>query len=107
MPAAGHHDQTARVKQDPAAWPPWPAHHELTIEPVWSTTMPAITQTPETRPHAAPAYYQARPAGWRITGLRRWAHQLIAALPRRARRLRLRRPAEYKLEPMPRMRWYS
>jgi hypothetical protein len=69
--------------------------------------MPAITQTPETRPHAAPAYYQARPARWRITGLRRWAHHLIAALPRRARRLRLRRPAEYKLEPMPRMRWYS
>lgn len=69
--------------------------------------MPAITQSPQTRPHSAPAYYLGRPASWRITALHRHTPQLIPALTRRARRLRLPRPAEYKLEPMPRMRWYS
>ena len=31
----------------------------------------------------------------------------MPALKRRARRLRHRRPAGYRIEPMPRMRWYS
>ena len=69
--------------------------------------MPAITQAPQARSHSAPAHYQARPASWRITALYRQAHQLIPALTRRARRLHLPRLADYKLEPMPRMRWYS
>jgi len=30
----------------------------------------------------------------------------MPALKRRARRVRLPRPADYKIEPMPRMRWY-
>ena len=69
--------------------------------------MPAITQAPQTRPHSTPAYYLARPASWRTTALYRQAHHLIPALTRRARRLHLPRLADYKLEPMPRMRWYS
>ena len=32
------------------------------LYPVWSTTMPAITQAPQSRPHGAPAYYLGRPA---------------------------------------------
>jgi hypothetical protein len=32
---------------------------------------------------------------------------VMPALKRRARRMRLRRPAGYRIEPMPRMRWYS
>jgi len=31
----------------------------------------------------------------------------MPALKRHARRLRASRPAEHKIEPMPRMRWYS
>ena len=69
--------------------------------------MPAITQAPQTRPHGAPACYRARPASWRITALHRQAHRLTSALTRRARRLHLPRLADYKLGPMPRMRWYS
>jgi hypothetical protein len=69
--------------------------------------MPAITHPPQTRPHGAPAAYQAQPARWRITALPRHARQLILALTRHARRLRAPCPDGYKLEPMPRMRWYS
>ena len=69
--------------------------------------MPATTYAPQNRSHTAPAHYQARPANWQIPALHRQAHQLLLALTRRARRLRLPRPADYKLEPMPRMRWYS
>jgi hypothetical protein len=69
--------------------------------------MPTITQAPQTRPHSAPAHYHARPASWRITALHRQAHQLKSAFTRRARRLHLPRLADYKLGPMPRMRWYS
>jgi hypothetical protein len=69
--------------------------------------MPAVTHSPQTRPHSAPAYYQARPACGRITAFHRQAQQLVRALTRRARRRHLPRPADHKLEPMPRMRWYS
>lgn len=69
--------------------------------------MPTITHSPQTRPHAAPAYYQARPGHGRITALHHQAYQLISALTRRARHLHLPCPADYKLEPMPRMRWYT
>ena len=68
--------------------------------------MPAMTQAPQTRPQTVPAYYTARAAGWRITALHGQAGRLIRALTRRARRLHLPRLADYKLEPMPRMRWY-
>jgi hypothetical protein len=81
--------------------------HELPIHPDWSTTMPTFTHPPQTRSHSAPAYYQARAARGQITAPHRRAHQLIRALARRARRLHLPRPGDYKLEPMPRMRWYS
>lgn len=69
--------------------------------------MPALTHSPQTRPNAESAYYQARPARWPFAGLRSQARQLLAALTRRARRLSLPRPDGYKLEPMPRMRWYT
>jgi hypothetical protein len=69
--------------------------------------MPAITHPPQTRPHGAPSSYQAQPARWRITALPRHTRQLILALTSHVRRLRLPRPDGYKLEPMPRMRWYS
>jgi hypothetical protein len=69
--------------------------------------MPALTRSPQTRPHSAPAYYQARPARGRITALHLQVQQLIRACTRRARRLHFPRPADYKLEQMPRMRWYS
>ena len=69
--------------------------------------MPVITRSPQTRPPGAPACPQAWPAPWRLTALPRQAHRLIPALTRRARRLHLPRRAGYKLEPMPRMRWYS
>jgi len=32
---------------------------------------------------------------------------VLPALKQQARRLRARRPARHKIEPMPRMRWYS
>jgi hypothetical protein len=46
------------------SWSPAPIHP---ISPVWSTTMPASTRTPQSRPHGAPAYYLARPASWWLT----------------------------------------
>ena len=85
-------------------------HHqgqELAVSPVWSTTMPAITQPPQGALPGAAAFYRARPGRGRITALRHQAHQLISALTRRARRLHLRRRPGFPLEPMPRMRWYS
>ena len=69
--------------------------------------MPVITQSPQTRPDSAPPDYRARPASGRITVFCRHAHQLIPALTRSVRRLHLLRLADYKLEPMPRLRWYS
>ncbi len=66
--------------------------------------MPASTDSLQTR---LPASYQAPPARGRITALPRQVHQLIPALIRWARHLRLPRPDGYKLEPMPPMRWYS
>lgn len=70
--------------------------------------MPTVTQAPQTRPHSAPAPDRARPTNWRAaTALHRQAHRLKSAFARRARRLHLPRLADYKLGPMPRMRWYS
>ena len=69
--------------------------------------MPTPIRSPRFGPPGAPAYYLARPATWRLTALHRQARQLIPALARHARRLHPPRPADYKLEPMPRMRWYS
>ena len=69
--------------------------------------MSAITQVPQSRPHRVPARFQARPAGRWITALHRRAPQRIAALTRRARCLHLPRRAGHRLEPMPRLRWYS
>jgi len=70
--------------------------------------MPAPTRSPQPSPPGTPAYYyRARPATWRPTAPYRQVHRLITALTRRIRRLHLRRHADYKLEPMPRMRWYS
>jgi hypothetical protein len=43
----------------------------LSIYPVWSTTMPTNTRTPQSRPHGAPACYLARPASLRVTALGR------------------------------------
>jgi len=39
--------------------------------------MSAITNSPQSRPHGAPAYYLARPASWWITGLRRQPQQRL------------------------------
>ena len=39
----------------------------LSIYPLWSTTMPANTRSPQSRPHGAPACYLARPASLRVT----------------------------------------
>ena len=69
--------------------------------------MPTPIRSPRFGPPGAPAYYLARPATWRLTALHRQARQLIPALARRARRLHLPRLADYNLEPMPRLRWYS
>jgi hypothetical protein len=69
--------------------------------------MSAPIRSPRFGPPGAPASYLARPATWRRTALHRQAGQLIPALARRARRLHLPRFADYKLEPMPRTRWYS
>jgi hypothetical protein len=42
---------------------------QLSIYPVWSTTMPTNTRSPQPRPHGAPACYLARPASLRVTAL--------------------------------------
>ena len=41
----------------------------LSIYPVWSTTMPTNTPSPQSRPPGAPACYLARPASLRVTAL--------------------------------------
>jgi hypothetical protein len=41
----------------------------LSIYPVWSTTMPADTRSPQSRPHGASACCLARPAGLRVSAV--------------------------------------
>ena len=57
----------------PAAVHPPPS----TVYPVWSTTMPANTRSPQSRPHGAPACYLARPASLRVTALGRQPQQRL------------------------------
>ena len=49
----------------------------LSIYPVWSTTMPTNTRSPQSRPHGAPACYLARPASLRVTALGRQPQQRL------------------------------
>ena len=91
--------------QAATAHPHHPAgHHANGRRPA---DLPLAAVRKKTALYAAPAYYQARPATGGLTTVRRQVGQLIRALTRRARRLHLPRVADYKLEPMPRMRWYS
>ena len=49
----------------------------LPIYPVWSTTMPANTRSPQSRPHGAPACHLARTASLRVTTAGRQAQQRL------------------------------
>ena len=49
----------------------------LSIYPVWSTTMPANTRSPQSRPHGAPACHLARPAILRVTAVGRQPQQRL------------------------------
>jgi hypothetical protein len=49
----------------------------LSIYPVWSTTMPANTRSPQSRPHGAPACHLARPASLRVTAVGRQRQQRL------------------------------
>jgi hypothetical protein len=49
----------------------------LSIYPVWSTTMPANTRSPQSRPHGAPACHLARPASLRVTTVGRQPQQRL------------------------------
>jgi hypothetical protein len=49
----------------------------LSIYPVWSTTMPANTRSPQSRPHVAPACHLARPAILRVTAVGRQRQQRL------------------------------
>ena len=49
----------------------------LSVYPVWSTTMPTNTRSPQSRPHGAPACYLARPASLRVTALGRQPQQRL------------------------------
>jgi Bacterial Ig-like domain (group 3) len=49
----------------------------LTVYPVWSTSMPANTRSPQSRPHGGPACYLARPASLRVTALGRQLQQRL------------------------------
>jgi hypothetical protein len=106
-------------------------HHSPSISPVWSTTHACnhpITAVPPERhacllPGAARQHVDHRPSP--PAASRPWAagrqrrdiparkeHLMnrptfTPALKRRARRLRLRHPAGYRPEPIPRIRWYT
>src|SRR6185437_2581304 len=49
----------------------------LPIYPVWSTTMPANTRSPQSRPHGAPACHLARTASLRVTTAGRQPQQRL------------------------------
>ena len=49
----------------------------LPINPVWSTTMPANTRSPQSRPHGAPACHLARTASLRVTTAGRQQQQRL------------------------------
>ena len=49
----------------------------LSIYPVWSTTMPANTRSPQSRPHGASACHLARTASLRVTTAGRQPRQRL------------------------------
>jgi hypothetical protein len=49
----------------------------LSICPVWSTTMPTNTRSPQSRPHDTPACHLARLASLRVTALGRQPQQRL------------------------------
>ena len=49
----------------------------LSIYPVWSTTMPANTRSPQSRLHGAPACYLARPASLPLAAVGRPPQQRL------------------------------
>jgi len=49
----------------------------LPIYPVWSTTMPANTRSPQSRPHGAPTCHLARTASLRVTTAGRQPRQRL------------------------------
>jgi len=68
-PARLHPSSAGRDRPGPVPVTP----HQPPTYPRWSTTMPAPTRSPQSRPNSAPAYYLARPASWWITASRRRA----------------------------------